>query len=463
MELFDRKYYLTLNNYSDKEGYVKECINTYQTNQEKLLELEFIKSEISLLTTKRVLTNGITTLKTEQVLINDEAKIYRFIHFKIEYIEKALKLTKSVDTKAKIDNIPNINGFINLNTNSLIVDAYYNLTIQPKNYEQIPCPDSYIGKLSHYYTPFVCVFGAYPLKHDYDLLMAKVKDGYYNKYNIDESEVEQYLKIFAKGFRNGYNTFEDEVIKSQTGIFEDKESITQKIFDFATGNFFFRSGFPETFSNDQHLFSNWEDAGREQGYFYRAWCIMLIEHASFQNIFESIQPKDKSFLSLFVNGINVLLEKRGNKETFIKNIDKERNEAGFRDWFSSFFQDNHCKTFPELNKGTKRIDLAVEHKRFGKNKIEFKDWRNEDIDKVVQQICEKYLTPFDKEGYVFIINPLKSAILDKYKEFVTSDTMKYVKESWKPIVIDEFPIFISKHQFGAEEKLVNHLIINIYP
>lgn len=463
MEIFDRKYYLTLDKYSDKEEYIKKCIGNYQTNTDKLLELEFIKSEISLLTTKRELTNGFTTLKTEQVLINDEAKIYKYILFKIEYLEKAIKLSQSVNAKANKDNIPNIGGLINLNTNKLIIDAYYNLTIQPKRVEQIPSFENFIGNLSNYYSPFVCVFGAYPLKHDYELLQVKIKDGYFKKYDINDIDIERYLKKYAEGFKEGYAAFEDEIVKSQSGLFEDKEAITQKVFDYATGNFFYGSGFPESHGNGRHLFSEWKDAGKEQGYFYRAWCIMILEHTSFQNIFESIQSKNQSFISLFLHGINILIEKRGNKETFIKNIDKEKDEAGFRNWFSSFFQDNHCKTFPELNKGTKRIDLVVENKRFGKKKIEFKDWRNEDKDKVVQQLCEKYLTPFDSEGYIFLINPNKSSIVENYKKIITSKSMKYAEGTWDLLEIDDFTYFVSSHKFGAKEKLVYHIIIDIYP
>ena len=107
--------------------------------------------------------------------------------------------------------------------------------------------------------------------------------------------------------------------------------------------------------------------------------------------------------------------------------------------------------------------MVVENKRFGKKKIEFKDWRNEDKDKVVQQLCEKYLTPFDNEGYIFLINPNKSSIVENYKKIITSKSMKYTEGTWDLLEIDDFTYFVSSHKFGAKEKLVYHIIIDIYP
>ena len=173
---------------------------------------------------------------------------------------------------------------------------------------------------------------------------------------------------------------------------------------------------------------------------------------------------NNSFLHLLISGIYELQEKRGDKEYFIHYLKKnnEKDEAGFRDWFSEFFQRYGCKTLPDRKKENKKIDLVVKYDDFGEKKIEFKIWYNPDKEEIVNQIYS-YLTDFNDEGYIFMINDTKSPIIDEYKKIVTQNPQNKWDEKWETQVYNGLPYYTSRHNIGANPKTIHHFIFNIYP
>lgn len=50
------------------------------------------------------------------------------------------------------------------------------------------------------------------------------------------------------------------------------------------------------------------------------------------------------------------------------------------------------------------------------------EWRKEgrtDYKEVAQQVTERYLTEFDSDGYIVMVNGNKNSITDKYIEYIT--------------------------------------------
>lgn len=178
----------------------------------------------------------------------------------------------------------------------------------------------------------------------------------------------------------------------------------------------------------------------------------------------------EDFMSGFIHNIIDGMRELQNADTNAACIMNVRNdltdkETSFRYWFKTFMAGRYPNAVlsAEEEKGDGRIDLKITQKPYGCQVVEFKGWWNYDKKNSPQQVCS-YLTDFEKQGYVFMINHLKqSAINDRYKDLVTSPNMKYVAESWKEHKIENADVsyFESRHKFSIKEKTVYHFIFNV--
>lgn len=211
--------------------------------------------------------------------------------------------------------------------------------------------------------------------------------------------------------------------------------------------------------------SDWED---RKGYIKLLKKWLKGEKEFVKEIVKLFPKKEKfDFISDLLQGMWTL-QKNDTNETCIMNVRKNLpgKETGFRYWFRNYFiaRYREATVVPEEEKGDGRIDLKVAHKSFGEKIIEFKGWWNQDKKFSPEQICS-YLTDFENEGYVFLINHLaKKQIVEDYKKLVESSAMKYVPNSWKEHKYENTDMFYyeSKHHFGVKEKTVFHFIFNVH-
>ena len=92
--------------------------------------------------------------------------------------------------------------------------------------------------------------------------------------------------------------------------------------------------------------------------------------------------------------------------------------------------------------------------------IEFKGWWNPKRNMVVQQAC-KYLTDFEGDAYIFLINDKKTNIERDYKKIVEDRATGYLKGTWASHKVSSFVYFTTKHKSGAKEKTIFHFIYNV--
>lgn len=174
-----------------------------------------------------------------------------------------------------------------------------------------------------------------------------------------------------------------------------------------------------------------------------------------------------NFIDDLLHGINCL-QKNDTNESCIMNIKQDRSgkETGFRYWFKNFFAARYkdASVTAEEEKGNGRIDLKISSKVLGTKIVEFKGWWNQDKINTAKQICS-YLTDFEKDGYVFMINHLKSKeITSEYKALIACESTHYLLDSWKEHKVQnsDFFYYESKHQFATKEKVIYHFIFNVY-
>jgi hypothetical protein len=174
-----------------------------------------------------------------------------------------------------------------------------------------------------------------------------------------------------------------------------------------------------------------------------------------------------NIISAVIEGIK-LLQNHDVNEPCIRSVkdNKGDREAGFQYWFKTFLTGrlSEFNITSEEAKGYGKIDLKIANKKLGTYIIEFKGWWNNDRFQSPEQLCA-YLTDFEKGGYIFMINHLKTkAIGNEYKSIVTNSKMKFVEGSWKELTFEnsDYTYFESRHKFGINEKIIHHFIFNVY-
>lgn len=175
-----------------------------------------------------------------------------------------------------------------------------------------------------------------------------------------------------------------------------------------------------------------------------------------------IKEVKKIFINDFIEGIQHL-QLQNESEVSVKNIiDKKLLEAPFRTYFSTWFKARMYDPNSESLRGTKHIDLKIEHPSIEKKIIEFKGWWNPKKRQLIFQLFN-YLTQFDGEGYIFIINHSGKEIQDEYQKLIAKAETGYLKGSWKVIRYkrSNFYYYLSQHKLETQSVKVFHLIFNI--
>lgn len=139
-------------------------------------------------------------------------------------------------------------------------------------------------------------------------------------------------------------------------------------------------------------------------------------------------------------------------------------EAEFRDFMRSWLKSYFTNALTEEIKGKGRIDLTISHPKIGKAIVEFKGWWNRDKNNIIQQVY-KYITDFEKNAYLFIINHTAKHIDSDYRSIVTADANGYVPGSWKTLQYSftDFDYYVSKHKIGSKTRTLYHFIFNLHP
>lgn len=131
----------------------------------------------------------------------------------------------------------------------------------------------------------------------------------------------------------------------------------------------------------------------------------------------------------------------------------------FKNFLSARFPDANVVAEEQL--GTGFMDLTFYQPLLSRKVVEFKGWWNYDKNDLAFQIS-KYLTDFENEGYIVMINHFAKDITSQYQQLLTRSNMHYVVDSWNEHTSSNgFIYYSSKHDFGVKAKTIYHLIFNV--
>jgi hypothetical protein len=229
--------------------------------------------------------------------------------------------------------------------------------------------------------------------------------------------------------------------------------------------FIFRSSSkPIHFQIDTYYFGGYNLSGDQLAKYYFDK-ITELANESLRVKAKSSEPPLFDFIKDFISGIKHL-QIQDEKESCIRNIktEKKNHESPFRNWFQMWFTAKNYIAEAEPERRSGRIDLKVTQSSIGDKIIEFKGWWNNNDKKVIiQQVCS-YLTEFEKDGYIFMINHKETDIVEEYKKIIMSPEMRFVPDSWEKIYVEPtgYSYFTSRHSFSNEGKILFHFIFPIY-
>ncbi|MBO0591463.1 hypothetical protein I2486_08585 [Cellulophaga sp. E16_2] len=170
----------------------------------------------------------------------------------------------------------------------------------------------YIGNPKTTLSPYpFCYKGAFiPRKKLFYQLMFLIdsKDTYKGKSIEKLVDLFPYFEDYNVGFKDGYDSFEEECINKFMPMFADKSDFVNKVFEYLTKEIIFRhswrnnhSGFKISMSIEKDIKDGGEiieayEEGKFQGYFYKAWSLLFSNSKLFENLFIELLNSNESFI-----------------------------------------------------------------------------------------------------------------------------------------------------------------------
>ncbi len=193
------------------------------------------------------------------------------------------------------------------------------------------------------------------------------------------------------------------------------------------------------------------------------FCINMKKVNSSFNVYnDKVCVKNTEFCNLIIRAIyQMKLHKPDYVRNYIANSSIALQEEDFRDTIGFFFSAIFYVSSEEWRKEG-RTDLIIKMNDNGQKIIEFKIWGRNDYKEVVQQVTERYLTEFDSDGYIIMVNGNKKSIKDKYIEYITNENAGYIDNSLNNYTISNFEYYETRHRTAFSEYRIYHFIYNIF-
>lgn len=210
--------------------------------------------------------------------------------------------------------------FSNFPISKLIREFYFSICsdmISDEEYESF-IKRRIMGNRKTFLNPYPLIYnGAFVERSQFHFWLAQTtfRQLKYNGNNIKRFEdMFPILDEYREGFKEGFENFEKECITKFFPMFPDKSDYIQRVFEYLTKNILITGswkntspGFTTNFCNE---IINVKDYGVIQGYYYKAWSILLSNHLLFVELFDKQFNHNKnSTIDIENNRINEEIEK----------------------------------------------------------------------------------------------------------------------------------------------------------
>lgn len=209
--------------------------------------------------------------------------------------------------------------FSNFPISKVIKEYYYSICsnmISDEEYNGF-IKEKIFGDKKTFLIPYPLIYkGAYVLRSQFHFWLAQTTFRHLKYKGKDIKNFEDMFPIleeYRDGFKDGFENFEKECITKFFPMFPDKSDYIERVFEYLTKNIPITGswgnsspGFTTNFYNE---IINLKEYGIVQGYYYKAWSILLSNHILFGDLFEKQYKANNVLIKEFKNDeINIEIE-----------------------------------------------------------------------------------------------------------------------------------------------------------
>lgn len=209
----------------------------------------------------------------------------------------------------------------------------------------------FAGKKETSFDPYPFIFyGAYVSRNDLLVKLIMHNKNRIMTYKGKEinvfGDLYPYYEDYAIGFKSGFENFENEHIVPYTNFFNQDSAKINKVFEYVTKEIWFKyswynnhRGFKTKTSSSLSSPKEYEiieayEEGKGQGYYYKAWSIILSNKDIFEPLFEELDKKN------IITEINI-------------------NELNVPDWAVIFYYSHHAKALPDAANLSEKMKVFI--------------------------------------------------------------------------------------------------------
>ncbi|WP_299681955.1 hypothetical protein [uncultured Dokdonia sp.] len=345
----------------------------------------------------------------------------------------------------------------------------------------------YIGNPKTTLSPYLFRYnGAFILRKKlfYQLMfLIDSKDTYKGKPIKRLADLFPYFEDYSLGFKDGYDFFEEDYINKFMPMFADKFDFVNKIFEYITKEIIFthswrnnHTGFRVSMNIEKNIkdggeITNAYEDGKFQGYFYKAWSLLLSNSKLFENLFiELLNSRETLVQNDIVNDVlNAAYTMQQNKLYW--NVDEDTRTKQILELLHKNYYTKDQPKYGRSTVGKKAgsVDgvISVNGKEY------FIEAFNLDslIKKTIKTHIDKLENYYDSKGlrekfvvvyYNLKINSFPKAV-EKYKEYITNKhTFIYpITDELEEIDVEytDSRLFKSYHKREGVRVILYHLLL----
>jgi len=250
-----------------------------------------------------------------------------------------------------------------------------------------------------------------------------------------------YFEEYSLGFKEGFDSFEDNCIKKFLPMFAEKSDYINKLFEYITKEIFIKHSWRNNhnsfkismsssmdFKDGGEITDAFED-GRFQGYFYKAWSLLFSNSKLFENLFiEHINLKTKLVENNIVHDVlNAAHTMQQNKIYWTLDEDSRTRQV-----LDLLHKNYHTKDQSKYGKSTVgkqagSVDGVIyrNNKEYFLEAFNLSSLRRATIKTHINKLEKNYDSKGIKEKFILVYYNLKTNTFqkaaEKYSNYITSE------------------------------------------
>lgn len=250
-----------------------------------------------------------------------------------------------------------------------------------------------------------------------------------------------YFEEYSLGFKEGFNSFEDDCIKKFLPMFAEKSDYVNKLFEYVTKEIFFKhswrnnhSGFnvsmnvSKDFKDGGEITEAFED-GKFQGYFYKSWSLLFSNSKLFEDLFiELLSSKIKlTENNIVYDVLNASHTMQQNKIYWTLDEDSRTRQV-----LDLLHKNYHTKDQAKYGKSTVgkqagSVDgvIYLNNKEYFLEAFNLNSLRKATIKTHINKLEQNYDSKGIKEKFILVYYNLKTntfqKAVEKYKKYISSE------------------------------------------